>query len=148
MYSQRCHVNVNVWILHYVAFCTIMAIQFCKRVLHLKYNIVNNIVYYELGGTNMQCVRYVRIVKYWLKIMKCNDTGLTKILYNVLLCDAQNGKVNWVSRLKNYWKLYQSVENDKLFFRIFNQRIRDTYGQRLHFEMQNMSRGKIFYFIS
>ena len=48
----------------------------------------------------MQCVRYVRIVKYWLKIMKCNDTGFTKIVYDVLLCDAQNGKVNWVSRLK------------------------------------------------
>ena len=73
-----------------------------------------------------ECVSYVRIVKYWLKIIKCNDTRLTKIVYNVLLCDAQNGKVNWVSRLKNLLEtlgfrhvcLYQSVENDKLFFRI------------------------------
>ena len=119
-------------------------LQFCKRFLHLKYNTVNNIVYYELGRTNMQCVRYVRIAKYWLKIMKCNDTRFTKIVYNVLLCDAQNGKVNWVSRIKNLLEtlgfghvwLYQSVENDKLFFRIFNQRIRDKYGQRLHFELQ------------
>ena len=100
----------------------------------------------------MQCVRYVRIVKYWLKIMKCNDTRFTKIEYNVVLCDAQNGKVNWVSRLKNLLEtlgfghvwLYQSVENDKLFFRIFIQRIRDNYGQRLHFELENMSRGKYF----
>ena len=61
----------------------------CKRFLHLKYSIV----YYELGRTNMQCVRYVRIVKYWLKIMKCNDTRFTKIVYNVLLCDAQNRKL-------------------------------------------------------
>ena len=39
-------------------------LQFCKRFLHLKYNTVNNIVYryYELGRTNMQCVRYVGIV--------------------------------------------------------------------------------------
>ena len=127
-------------------------LQFCKRFLHLKYKTVNNIVYFILGRTNMQCVRYVRIVKYWLKIMKCNDTLFTKIVYNVLLCGAQNGKVNWVSRLKNLLEtlgfghvwLYQSVENDKLFFRIFNQRIRDNYGQRLHFELQNMSRGKYF----
>ena len=77
-------------------------------------------------------------------------------IYKVLLCDAQNGKVNWVSRLKNLLEtsgfghvwLYQSVENDKLFFRIFNQRIQDNYGQRLHFELQNMSRENIlFYYI-
>ena len=100
----------------------------------------------------MQCVRYVKIVKYWLKIMKCHDTRFTKIVYNVLLCDAQNGKGNWVFRLKklletlgfgHVW-LYQSVENDELFFRIFNQRIRDNYGQRLHFELQNMLRRKYF----
>ena len=36
----------------------------------------------------MQSVRYVRIDKYWLKIMKCNDTRFTKIVYKVLLCDA------------------------------------------------------------
>ena len=59
--------------------------------------------------------------------MKCNDTRFTKIVYNVLLCDAQNEKVNWVSRLKNLLEtlgfghvwLYQSVENDKLFFQNF-----------------------------
>ena len=85
--------------------------------------------------------------------MKSNDTRFTKIVYDVLLCDAQNGKVNWVSRLKNLLEtlglahvwLYQSVENDKLFFRIFNQRIRDNYGQRLHFELQNMSKYFILY---
>ena len=63
--------------------------------------------------------------------MKCNDTRFTKIVYNGLLCDAQYGKVNRVSRLKNLLEtlgfghvwLYQSVENDKLFFRMFNQRI-------------------------
>ena len=97
-------------------------LQFCKRFLHLKYNTVNNIVYYELGRTNMQCVRYVRIVKNGLKIMKCNDTRFTKTVYSVLLCDAQNGKVNLVSRLKNLLEtlahvwLYQSVENDNIFF--------------------------------
>ena len=58
-------------------------LQFCKRFLHLKYNTVNNIVYYELGRTNMQCVRYVRIVKYGVKILKCNDTRFSKIVYNV-----------------------------------------------------------------
>ena len=57
--------------------------------------------------------------------MKNNDTRFTKIVSNVLLCDAQNG--NWVSRLKNLLEtlgfghvwLYQSVENDKLFFQKF-----------------------------
>ena len=142
----------EVWGLHKGEAIERVHLQFCKRFLHLKYNTVNNIVYYELGRTNIQCVRYVRIVKYWLKIMKCNDTQFTKIVYNVLLCDAQKGKVNWVSRLKNVLEtlgfghvwFYQSVENDKLFFRIFNQRIRDNYGQRLHFELENMSRGKYF----
>ena len=134
----------EVWEFHKGEAIERVHLQFFKRFLHLKYNTVNNIVYYELGRTNMQCVRYVTIVKYWLEIMKCNDTRFTKIVYNVLLCDAQNEKVNWVSRLKNLLEtlgfghvwLY-------LFFRIFNQRIRD-YGQRLHFELENMSRGKDF----
>ena len=54
--------------------------NFVSDFLHLKYNTVNNIVYYELGRKNMQCVRYVRIVKYWLKIMKSKDTRFTKIV--------------------------------------------------------------------
>ena len=51
--------------------------QFYKRNLHLIYNTVNYIVCYELGKTNIQCERYLINVKYWQKIMKCNDTRFT-----------------------------------------------------------------------
>ena len=55
--------------------------------------------------------------------------------YNVLLCDAQNGKVNWVSRLKNLLEKVLGIENDKLFFENFHQ-------SKTAFELQKMSRGK------
>ena len=55
----------EVWGFHKVEAIERVHLQFCKRILHLKYNTVNNSVYYELGRTNMQCVRYVRIVKKW-----------------------------------------------------------------------------------
>ena len=151
MMSILCY-GSKVWGFHKGEAIGRVHLLYCKRFLHLKYTTVNNIVCYELGRTNMQCVRYVRIVKYWLKIMKYNNIRFTKIVYNVLLCDAQNGKINWVSRLKHlleslgfgYVWLYQGVENDKLFFIIFNRRIRENYGQRLHSELQNISRGRDF----
>ena len=125
-------------------------LQFCKKVLRLKWNTVNNIVYSELGRTNTQCVRFVRIVKYWLKIMKCDDTRLIKRVYNVLLIDADNGKVNWVSLLRNLlqtcgfghvWQ-NQGVQETGAFLKVFKQRVRDNFGQTIHRELQNSSRGK------
>ena len=125
-------------------------LQYCKKILGLKWNTVNNIVYCELGRTNTRCIRYKRIVNYWLKIMKCDDTRFTKIVYNVLLADAERGKHNWVSMLKNVLQMFgfghvwffQGVENNTLFFNVFNQRVRDNYGQTMHSQLQDMSRGK------
>ena len=90
--------------------------------------------------------------------MKCDDTRFTKIVYNVLLADAERGKHNWVSMLKNVLQMFgfghvwffQGVENNTLFFNVFNQRVRDNYGQTMHSQLQDMSRGKhyILFFIN
>jgi hypothetical protein len=118
--------------------------QFCK-------NTVNNIVYRELGRTNVQCVRVVRIIKYWLKIVK-SPTRLIKTVYDILLVDAENGKGNWVSLLKNLLETYgfgyvwenQGVENDTAFLVVFKQRVRDNFGQMVHRELEGTSRGNSY----
>ena len=72
------------------------------------------------------------------------------IVYNVLLADANNDKVNWVSLLRNLletcgfgdaWQ-NQGVENDIMFLRLVKERLRDNFGQTIQRELRDTSRGK------
>ena len=56
--------------------------DFCKSILKGKRSTMNEIMYGELGCIPLIVQRYIRIVKYWLKILNIKLTRLTKVLYN------------------------------------------------------------------
>ena len=66
-------------------------LQFLKKIFRLKWNTENNLVYSELCRLNMQSERYLRIIRYWLKIVKSNEHRLIKNIYNMLLINSHNG---------------------------------------------------------
>ena len=120
-------------------------LQFLKKIIITsKMNTGNNIVYSELCRLNMQAERHLRIIRYWLKIVKSNDHRLIRNVYDMLLIDSHNGKSNLVSQVKqllemtgfgHVW-LNSGVENDKLFLFNLIQRLRDNFGQKVNLELQ------------
>jgi hypothetical protein len=56
--------------------------DFCKTLLKMKSTTLNEFVYGELGRTPLYVLRYVRIVKYWLKILDSGDRKHIKQVYN------------------------------------------------------------------
>ena len=121
-------------------------LQFLKKILRPKWNTENNLVYSELCRLNMQSKRYLKIIRYWLKIVKSNEHRLIKNVYDMLLIDSHNGRSNWVSQVKqllemtgfgHVW-LNSGVEND------FKQRLRDNFGQKVNLELQATSRGTFY----
>ena len=57
--------------------------DFCKSILKVKRSTMNKIMYGTLGHILLIIKRYIRIVKYRLKILNIKQTRLTKVLYNV-----------------------------------------------------------------
>ena len=59
----------------------------------------NAAVYDEIGRYPLNINRYIRIVKYWLRII--NTDIILRTVINTCLNDARNGRVNWFSEVKH-----------------------------------------------
>ena len=87
-------------------------------------------VYGELGRFPLYISRYVRVIKYWIKLMN-SDNVLIKELYLDMMTDVNRGLKNWASQVKmlldmygfsNIW-LTQHVTNLENFHIVFKQRV-------------------------
>lgn len=112
-------------------------LKFCKRLLQVKFNTCNAAVYGELGRYPLYINRYVRIIKYWFKIVNSNNIIL-KSMYNHALDDHNNkGYTNWVSNVKtllnNYGFAYvfdnPNAIHVNTFISEFKSRIVNTFNQ-------------------
>ena len=68
--------------------------KFCKQILGIRQNSC------ELGNYPLYINRYIRIVKYWLRIIN-TDNIILRTVINTCLNDAHNGRINWFSDVKN-----------------------------------------------
>ena len=73
----------------------------CKRYLGLPKNTPNRMIYGELGRYPLYITTYIRCVKFWLRILKLQDTRLTKQAYLMQLSMTENNKQCWASSIKN-----------------------------------------------
>ena len=57
-------------------------LQFCKKLLGhgVKQATQNNFIYGDLGRVRYQSLRYINIIKYWLKVITKPDNKLVSIL--------------------------------------------------------------------
>ena len=107
-------------------------------------------LYGELGRVPFIVQRKVRMINYWIKLLRSNDQLLHKKVYNMLMQDANNNisynGSNWAFQIKsllnklglNYIWLHQT-EID-IPFELIKQRIFDNYYQSWYSEINNSSR--------
>ena len=128
--------------------------NFVKKILSVKQCTQNDFVYGELGRCNFQNKRFYTIIKYWLKIIHCQNTKYVKIVYDMLVnvFNVYPNKVSWVKLLHNLlgelglmesW-LQQNVGNVHGFLFIVKQRLKDTFVQNWNSRLNDSSRA-LFY---
>ena len=111
--------------------------KFLKRVLGVKMSTNTMALYGDTGRFPIFVDRYVRIVKYWLKIVKSDYANcIVKSVYTDLFNDVINNEntINWVSQVRgllqrsgshDVWTYPDSVDDSK-FIPVFKQRVRDN----------------------
>lgn len=73
--------------------------KFLERTLNVKMSTCNAAVYMETGRYPL-CINWKkRIVRYWLKLVKSENSILENI-YMKLLIDCENGEKNWLYNIK------------------------------------------------
>ena len=98
--------------------------------------------------------RYIRVVKYWLKILNIKQTRLTKVLYNVQFNALTNNHtiVNWVSKVRNLLCSYgfgeawynQGVGDKNIFLVLFKQRAIDLYLHDCFLNLENSNKALLY----
>ena len=86
----------------------------------VKSSTQNSFIYFELGRTSLQCLRFYNIIKYWIKhvIVKTH-------------AEVQPNKLTWAKQVRDLLARYgfypvwlqHSVGNPKLFSQTVKQRI-------------------------
>jgi hypothetical protein len=119
-------------------------LKFCKRILNVKLSSSSVAIYGELGRYPLYVNRCVKIVKYFLKIKNSNNCIISKV-YELLLEDLCNNKINWVSKVKKL--LYEHgfgyvfetplTVNVNHFITLFRQRLIDTFTQNWSSDLES-----------
>ena len=73
--------------------------------MKVRTNTCTAVIYGELGRYPIYVNRYMRIIKYWLKLVK-TDNIILRCVYNQALSDSNKGHLNWVSNVKRLLNQY------------------------------------------
>jgi hypothetical protein len=122
-------------------------LKFCKSLLGVKTSTCNMGVYGELGRVPLYISRYVRIIKYWCKIVQSGNIIIQR-LYETMLDHDNNAIVKtWAHNVKTLldingfayvWCNPHSV-NMSTFHLLFKQRLVDAFIQDWNSKICNAS---------
>jgi len=89
------HLNVNKLKPSYV--------QFHKQILGVRKHTQNNCIYGELGRCTIKTHSIVNVIRYWLKVIYCEDRTYIKQVYNMMLNDLETypQKSNWAMQVRH-----------------------------------------------
>ena len=127
--------------------------QFCKYVLGLGPRSVNVAALAECGRKPLYVHYMTKCIKYWLKLLSMEPGRYPKECYKMLLNFDSVGRKTWATDIKyilysngfgDAWQ-NQGVGNDKLFIKLFEQRITDIAHQGMYAEIGNTSKLHTYY---
>ena len=104
----------------------------CKKLLGVKMNTPNAMVYGECGRFPIIISQQVRIITYWIRLLSMPPHRLPRKCYDVMLLFHKEGKQNWASNVKhllfstgfNHIWLDQKIVSPALFLFSFTQRLK------------------------
>ena len=126
--------------------------KFCKFILGLPPRSINDVSLGELGRVYLSSFAIHRKVKYWLRILKHEDSRFTSVCYKYMLYMSENNTPCWVTNVKqilfttgfgDIW-LQQGVKDESSFLACFLQRITDINMQTWKTNVNSMSRLSLY----
>ncbi|MEW8546452.1 MAG: reverse transcriptase family protein, partial [Candidatus Thiodiazotropha sp.] len=118
-------------------------LRFCKRILGVKLSTSNAGIYGELGRYPLYITRYVRIVKFWFKLLNTENIIL-RTVYDISVLDCEKGYCNWVSNVKTLLEQFgfgyvwlNPYVDPKNFICAFKQRLIDNFIQKWKSDLEN-----------
>ena len=123
-----------------------------KRFLKVSIHSSNAIVYAETGRVPLSINLIISSIKYWFKLLRKPDSYLNKQAYLMMLKNCENGKENWVMKVKNIlcengfgiaW-LCQNVDNENAVLRDLKIRLTDIFFQNWNSKISN-NENYVFY---
>ena len=144
----------EIWGMHEATDIELIHTKFLRRILGVKKSTNLTALYGELGRFPLLIIRKLNMIKYWIKILKENESSLLKKVYMMLWEDTDinlnyNGK-NWASQIKTILQqhgfeyIWQQQFDIDIPFPIIKQRIYDTYLQKWYSDINNSARLKAY----
>ena len=146
----------EVWGLRKADAIEVFHLSFLKNLLGVKSSTPNCFVYGELGVLPMIVERKIRVLKFWLKIIRSlnsNENYVQKVYKELINVNHEYpSSVTWVSQVKNMletcgmgfaWR-NQFVFNEDQFLSIFKQRVIDMYLQEWRYQVDMTSNNRLF----
>ena len=124
----------------------------CKRYLGVKTNTSSVMVYGECDRFPLYKYSYIKVIKYWLRLLNMPVYRIPKKCYNMMIIYDRNGKRNLVTDVREllfkagYGQVWydQNVPSQSVFIMSLTQRLKDIYMQTWSETMSLSS--KCFYY--
>ena len=111
---------------------------FCKLILKVKSTTMSELVYCELATSPIKNLVYVRILKYWFKLLCCENDRYIAMFYSVM--KEENAQNDWVRKVKSLlfnhgfgyvWEQQNRLDKETFtsFLSEFKCRIQDEFFQ-------------------
>lgn len=123
--------------------------KFIRKILCVKTSTNIDGLYGEVARYPMKIKRQLIMIKYWLKLIKSENT-LTKRIYEMLRVDAENNityrEMNWAFQIKRILEecglgyIWQNQDTLQIEYTLINQRILDIYKQKWYSNVVNSRR--------
>ena len=132
----------EIWGFHHAKDVETIHNKFCRFALKVRKNTPVSFVIGELGHLPMHIVRKQRILKYWLKIV-INKPIFVYDVYKLLHNDANSGKTNWASNVRDllfdlgFNNMWFDQDNIVDSFDILNTRLLDQFYQTRWSSVEN-----------
>lgn len=124
--------------------------KFCRWILHVRKSTNLTGLYGELGRVPFVVTRKIRMLNYWIKLLKLDETAIPKKIYLMLKNDADNNiyynGANWASQVKSLLDelglTYIWLQQNEMIipFNLIKQRILDSYKQSWYANINNSNR--------
>lgn len=135
----------EIWGFHKATEVEYVQNKFFRYILNVNKSAPNDVLYGELGRFPLCIKRKERILKYWVKLLE-NPHSIMYNVYLLLVSDANSGKVNWASNIRDilinlgfphYWYCH---DVSCINIALLQQRLYDQFIQQWYNSIESSSK--------